>query len=78
MSWLCEQAGGYSVLQGLRQSRLSEVPVLAITADAMEGEGKDVLASGGRDLLQKPYSVADLQGKLKKWLKSKKEEGEEP
>jgi len=67
------RSGGYRVLEGLSRGPLSQIPVLAITADAMQGEGDDVLASGGHDLLQKPYSISDLQMKLKKWLPEQEE-----
>ncbi len=60
--------GGYSVIRSLRQSKLSKVPILAITADAMEGGEKDVRKAGGDDILAKPYNVADLQEKLTRWL----------
>ena len=69
------RGGGYKVLEGLHGGPLSKIPVLAITAAAMQGQDEDVLASGGHDLLQKPYSISDLQMKLKKWL-PEPEEGE--
>ena len=65
---MISRGGGYAVLEGLHSGPLSQIPVVAITADAMRGEEKDVLSSGGDDLLQKPYSISDLQMKLKKWL----------
>ncbi len=65
--------GGYSVIRGIQKSRLSKVPVLAITADAMEGESKDVLKVGARDILAKPYAVSDLQEKLARWLEPEEE-----
>ncbi len=61
--------GGYRVIRGVRSSGLSKVPVLAITADAMEGSQEDVLRAGAHDILAKPYAVADLQEKLRLWLK---------
>ena len=60
--------GGYDVIQSLRESVLGEVPVLAITAEAMEGDEGDVFEVGGQDVLAKPYTVGDLQEKLNKWL----------
>lgn len=62
--------GGYGVIRSLRTKggRLSKIPILAITADAMEGKEKDVREAGGDDILAKPYNVADLQQKLKHWL----------
>lgn len=61
--------GGYRVIEGVRNGPLAKVPVLAITADAMEGDQAAVLKAGAHDILAKPYAVADLQLKLQRWLK---------
>lgn len=58
----------YAVIREVTATLPDEVPVVAITADAMEGEAADVFEAGGQDILAKPYSVAELQEKLKKWL----------
>ncbi len=60
--------GGYDVIRQLRKSSVKRVPILAITAEAMEGKEEDVYQAGGKDALCKPYSVKDLKKKLKKWL----------
>ena len=60
--------GGYQVIRQLRKSSVKRVPILAITAEAMEGEEEDVYQAGGQDTLCKPYTVKDLKKKLKKWL----------
>ncbi len=59
---------GYEVMGQLRKSSLKKVPILAITAEAMEGEEEDVYKAGGKDILSKPYTVKNLKEKLKKWL----------
>ncbi len=60
--------GGYDVIRQLRKSSVKRVPILAITAEAMEGKEDDVYQAGGQDTLCKPYTVKDLKKKLKKWL----------
>lgn len=60
--------GGYEAILQLGKSSLKKVPILAITAEAMEGKEEDVYQAGGQDTLCKPYSVQDLKKKLKKWL----------
>ncbi len=60
--------GGYRVIQSVRREFSGKLPILAITADAMEGGQEDVRAAGGDDILAKPYTVADLQEKLDRWL----------
>jgi CheY-like chemotaxis protein len=60
--------GGFHVIERIQEGALKKIPILAITADAMEGREDDVYQAGGQDVLPKPYTVADLQKKLKKWL----------
>ena len=60
--------GGFDVIRRLRKSSLKKVPILAITAEAMEGKEEDVYQAGGQDALSKPYTVKNLKKKLKKWL----------
>ena len=60
---------GYGVISQLGKSSLKKIPILAITAEAMEGEEEDVYKAGGKDILSKPYTVKNLKKKLKKWLK---------
>ncbi len=56
--------GGYEAIRGIRASALLEVPILAITAEAMEGKVEDVYQAGGQEVLPKPYTVSELQEKL--------------
>ncbi len=56
--------GGYEAIRGLRASSLEDVPILAITAEAMEGKVEDVYQAGGQEVLRKPYTVSELQEKL--------------
>ncbi len=60
---------GYGVIHELHRSSLKKVPILAITAEAMEGKEEDVYKAGGQDTLSKPYTIKNLKKKLKKWLK---------
>ncbi len=59
---------GYTVIRKLQAGPLREVPVLAITAEAMEGDEQDVYSAGGQDVLSKPYTIAQLREKLAKWF----------
>ena len=59
---------GFAVIRELHKGSLKKVPILAITAEAMEGKEEDVYKAGGQDALCKPYTVKDLKKKLKKWL----------
>ncbi len=59
---------GFGVIRELHKSSLKNVPILAITAGAMEGNEEDVYKAGGQDVLSKPYTIKMLKKKLKKWL----------
>ena len=62
-------SGAYEVIKHVKSGPLKRVPILAITAEAMDGDEKAVYAAGGKDVLAKPYTVTALQKKLKKLLK---------
>ena len=51
----------------------SYVPIIALTANAIEGDRERCLASGMQDYLSKPISVERLHGTLKKWLPAEAE-----
>ena len=44
------------------------VPIIALTANAIDGDRERCIASGMQDYLSKPISVERLHGTLKKWL----------
>lgn len=57
--------GGYRAIGYIRKSLSKKIPILAITAAAMQGEEDDVIRAGGTDTLAKPYAVGELQERLK-------------
>jgi CheY-like chemotaxis protein len=63
---------GYEATRHIRrpdsQVRDHQVPVIAMTAHAMAGDGAKCLASGMNDYLTKPFKQATLKGMLEKWL----------
>jgi signal transduction histidine kinase/CheY-like chemotaxis protein len=63
---------GYEATRLIRrpdsQVRNHEVPIIAMTAHAMSGDGAKCLASGMDDYLAKPFKQAALKGLLEKWL----------
>ena len=65
---MIDGGAGFAVIRELQKSSLKKVPILAITAEAMEGKQEDVYEAGGQDALCKPYTVKDLKKKLRKWL----------
>lgn len=50
------------------QPVLSEVPVIAVTAQAMTAERQHILESGCKSIVSKPVDFAALQHQLQFWL----------
>jgi CheY-like chemotaxis protein len=63
---------GYEATRRIRgpdsQVRDHQVPVIAMTAHAMAGDGAKCLASGMNDYITKPFKPAVLKALLEKWL----------
>jgi two-component system sensor histidine kinase/response regulator len=63
---------GYTVTQNIRQGaggeQYKDIPVLALTANAMAGDKEKCLAAGMSDYLSKPIDIEALIALLKTWL----------
>lgn len=60
---------GYTATQRIRQQpRFAELPVIAMTANAMSGDRERALASGMNDHISKPLNVGDMFATLAKWI----------
>ncbi len=67
---------GYQATASLRQRELTgdrHVPVVALTANAMLGDREQCIAVGMDDYLAKPYTRAQLEQVLNRWLPPQKE-----
>ena len=60
---------GYQATRKLRQDpRYSDLPVIAMTANAMVGDKEKCLDAGMNDFIAKPIDVAQLFGTLARWI----------
>ncbi len=62
---------GYEATAAIRRlpgGRGAHLPIIALTANAMQGDRQRCLEAGMDDFLSKPYSLAQLQAALARWL----------
>ena len=63
---------GYNAARHIRElearTGARRTPIVAITANTLDGEREKCLAAGMDDYLGKPYSARDLRPKLKRWM----------
>jgi len=59
---------GYETARRLRSQGEHALPIIALTANALDGEREKCLACGMDDYLSKPLHVVDLQVIVERWL----------
>ncbi|CAG8598945.1 4607_t:CDS:2, partial [Acaulospora morrowiae] len=61
---------GYEASKAIREmeSPISQVPIIALTASAIEGSKEKCLESGMNDFMTKPLKMSQLKEMLNKWL----------
>ena len=61
---------GYEATRQIRkQEKFKEMPVIAMTANAMKGDKEKVLAAGMNDHIPKPFKIDTMYATLAKWIK---------
>lgn len=61
---------GYEATRTIRDSLASNIPIIAVTADAMPADRERCLQEGMNDYIAKPVDVGELKALLAKWLPS--------
>lgn len=65
---------GYSATREIRaQENYRQVPIIALTANALQGDRENCLQAGMNDYLAKPFKRAELQRILQRWIGSQPE-----
>jgi len=66
--------GGIKAMQTIKEKMIasgySTTPIVALTANAMQGAAEEYLGSGMDDYLTKPIDTDDLDRVLQRWLKN--------
>ena len=73
--------GGHEATQHIRQGDNGvlnpQIPIIAMTANAMEGDREEALAVGMNDYISKPIDPQQLADTIQRWIKNSKNDWEE-
>ena len=71
---------GYETTARIRRGEVPQrsIAIIALTANAMEGDADKCLAAGMNDYLAKPIDVSELANKLMQWRKHESDTAPEP
>ncbi len=59
-------ADGFALLQVIRDHRAGQIPVIALTAHAMDGDRERALEAGFDDYITKPINVREFPGQIER------------
>ncbi|AHH98015.1 HAMP domain-containing protein [Kutzneria viridogrisea] len=71
MDVMMPELDGYATTAAIREMpRFAELPIIAVTAKAMQGDREKSLASGASDYVTKPVDVDELLDCMRRWLRA--------
>jgi CheY-like chemotaxis protein len=61
---------GFEATQSIRNSGepYADIPIIAVTANALSSDRERCLKAGMNDYLSKPFQLDDIRSKLQDWL----------
>ena len=69
MDIMMPEMDGYETMQRIRkQPRFNDLPIIALTAKAMQGDRQKCIEAGANDYLSKPIDIDKLLSLLRVWL----------
>src|SRR5262249_15837062 len=69
MDIMMPEMDGYQTIQVIRgKPEFRRLPIIALTAKAMNGDGEKCLEAGASDYLAKPVNTEQLLSALRMWL----------
>jgi CheY-like chemotaxis protein len=74
MDWQMPQLDGIQATKQIRElPEAGSVPIIAMTANAMEGDRLSCLNAGMNDYISKPFTLEQLQKAIETWLPTREE-----
>ena len=69
MDVMMPEMDGYATTEAIRATpRFANLPIIALTAKAMQGDREKSLASGASDYVTKPVDIDQLLATMRLWL----------
>ncbi len=69
MDMMMPEMDGYETIREIRSSeKYAAVPIIAVTANAMNGDKEKCLVAGANEYIAKPIDVDKLLAIIEKWL----------